>query len=216
MTVLDQLASALGRNDEQPNVELAEKLAANPDKAAIAELVAALKTGPAPIANDAIKVLYELGERRPELIADYADAFFVTLNSKNNRLVWGGMTALESIATVSASTLAKRLPEILAAAEKGSVIAKDKAVSILAKLVPPNTPRRSQPSSRWSRPPPSTSCRCTPRWLPRRSIGRIKLPLSRSSPSASQPSINPPSAPGWKNCCASSPNPSLNPRRKPP
>ena len=134
-SVLEQLASALGRNDEQPNVELAEKLAANPDKAAIAELVAAVKTGPAPIANDAIKVLYELGERRPELIADYADAFFVTLNSKNNRLVWGGMTALESIATVSASTLAKRLPEILAAAEKGSVIAKDKAVSILAKLV---------------------------------------------------------------------------------
>ena len=135
MTVLDQLASALGRNDEQPNVELAEKLAANPDKAAIAELVAALRIGPAAVANDAIKVLYELGERRPELLADRADAFFAALTSKHNRLVWGGMSALESIATVSASALAKRLPEILAAADKGSVIAKDKAVSILAKLV---------------------------------------------------------------------------------
>ena len=134
-SVLDQLASALGRNDEEPNVELAEKLAAKPDKTAIAELVAVLKTGPAATANDAIKVLYELGEHRPELIADCADAFFATLLSKNNRLVWGGMSALDTVATVSAATLAKRLPEILAAAEKGSVIAKDKAVSILAKLV---------------------------------------------------------------------------------
>lgn len=134
-SVLGQLASVLGRNDEQPNVELAERLAAKPDKTAVAELVAALKTGPAAIADDAIKVLYELGERRPDLVADYADAFFATLLSKNNRLVWGGMSALDTIATLSAATLAKRLPEILAAAEKGSVIAKDKAVSILAKLV---------------------------------------------------------------------------------
>jgi hypothetical protein len=134
-SVLEQLASALGRNDEQPNVELPEKLAANPDKATIAELVAVLKTGPAAVANDAIKVLYELGEGRPELIAEYADAFFAALLSKNNRLVWGGMTALDTIATASAPALAKRLPEILAAADKGSVIANDKAVSILAKLV---------------------------------------------------------------------------------
>jgi hypothetical protein len=134
-SVLDQLASALGRNGEQPNVELAERLGANPDKAAIAELVAALKSGPAAIANDAIKVLYELGERRPELVADHADAFFANLTSTNNRLVWGGMSALDTIAAVSGSAVAKRLPEILAAAEKGSVIAKDKAVSILAKLV---------------------------------------------------------------------------------
>ncbi|WP_156387230.1 hypothetical protein [Devosia sp. Root105] len=31
MSVLGKLASALGRNDEQPNVELAEALAAKPD-----------------------------------------------------------------------------------------------------------------------------------------------------------------------------------------
>jgi hypothetical protein len=134
-SVLGQLASALGRNDEQPNIDLAEKLAANEDIAAIKELVAILKTGPAAVANDAIKVLYELGERRPELVADFADAFFATLTSKNNRLVWGGMSALDTIASVRADALAARLSEIPAAADKGSVIAKDKAVSILAKLV---------------------------------------------------------------------------------
>lgn len=134
MSALDKLASALGRNDEQPNVELAEKLAASGDKAAIAELVAAL-AGRSVIANDAIKTLYEIGERKPELIAGHADAFFAALRSKNNRLVWGGMSALDTIATIAPSALAARLPEILDAAEKGSVIAKDKAVSILCKLI---------------------------------------------------------------------------------
>ena len=62
MSILSRLASALGRNDERPNVELAEALAARPDAAAVAELVAAL-SGPVATANDAIKVLYELGSR---------------------------------------------------------------------------------------------------------------------------------------------------------
>lgn len=45
MSVLGKLASALGRNDEQPNVELAEALVAKPDRAAIAELAGALSAG---------------------------------------------------------------------------------------------------------------------------------------------------------------------------
>ena len=40
MSVRDQLASALGRNDERPNVALAEHLAAAQDHAGIAELAA--------------------------------------------------------------------------------------------------------------------------------------------------------------------------------
>jgi len=134
VSVLGELASALGRNDERPNVELAEKLAASGDMAAIAELVGALG-GKAAIANDAIKTLYEIGERRPELIAGYADAFLSALRSKNNRMAWGAMTALATIAGVAGDTLAQRLPEIVAAADAGSVIAKDKAVAILATLV---------------------------------------------------------------------------------
>jgi len=45
------------------------------------------------------------------------------------------MTALDTLATIEPETLGRRLPEILEAAERGSVIAKDKAVFILCKLV---------------------------------------------------------------------------------
>ena len=134
MNVLDKLASALQRNDERPNVELAEALVAKPDKKAIALLADALSSGTVAVQNDAIKVLYEIGERAPELVAPHAETFLALLKSKNNRNVWGAMSAIDTIAGVRAKEVAAHLKDILAAADKGSVIAKDKAMSTLAKL----------------------------------------------------------------------------------
>jgi hypothetical protein len=134
MSVLDRLAGALGRNDERPNVELAEALVAKPDKKAIVELADALSTGTPAQQNDAIKVLYEIGERAPELVAPHVEAFLLLLGSKNNRNVWGAMSAIDTIAAARPKEVATRLPDILRAADNGSVIAKDKAMSILAKL----------------------------------------------------------------------------------
>jgi HEAT repeat protein len=134
MSVLDRLASAVERNDERPNVELAEALVAKPDRRAIAVLADALSAGTVAIQNDAIKVLYEIGERAPELVAPHADAFLALLASKNNRNVWGAMSAIDTIAGVRAKDVAAHLKAILTAADKASVIAKDKAMSILSKL----------------------------------------------------------------------------------
>lgn len=134
MSVLGRLASAVGRNDERPNVELAEALAAAPDAAAVAELVAVL-TGPVAVANDAIKVLYELGVRRPDLVAIHLPAFLALLGSKNNRNVWGALQAVESVTDAAPAAVHAALAAVLAAADKGSVIAKDKAVQILVKLI---------------------------------------------------------------------------------
>ena len=133
MSVLGRLASALGRNDERPNLELAEALAASPDAGAVAELVAALE-GKAAVANDAIKVLYELGQRRPELVALYAEEFIALLGSRNNRLVWGALSAIDTVTAARPDAVLNELDTILAAADAGSVIAKDKANAILVKL----------------------------------------------------------------------------------
>ncbi len=141
MSVLDKLASALERNDERPNVELAEALVAKPDRKAIATLADALSTGTVAIQNDAIKVLYEIGERAPDLVASHADAFFALLASKSNRNVWGAMSAIDSITGVKAKEVATHLKAILAAADKGSVITKDKAMSTLAKLALAGEPK---------------------------------------------------------------------------
>jgi hypothetical protein len=134
MSVRGKLASALGRNDERPNVELAEALAAKPNAAAVTELVELLTTATVAEQNDAIKVLYELGERKPEAIASHVGAFIALLKSKNNRNVWGAMSAIDTVASVRPKEIAAALKDILAAADKGSVIAKDKVMSTLSKL----------------------------------------------------------------------------------
>jgi hypothetical protein len=141
MSVRGKLASALGRNDERPNVELAETLAVKPSAAAVKELVGLLSAGTVAEQNDAIKVLYELGERQPDFIAAHVDAFLALLKSKNNRNVWGAMSAIDTIAAARPKAIAAAVTDILAASDKASVIAKDKAMSTLSKLALAGEPR---------------------------------------------------------------------------
>lgn len=133
--MLEKLAcfSAEHKADEQLNIELAIKLCESEDKAGIKEIVVGL-TSKKDIANDCIKVLYEIGERKPLLIKDYADNFLKLLTSKNNRLVWGGMTALGTIAEYNANELFKNLDTILSAYKNGSVITIDHSITVLAKI----------------------------------------------------------------------------------
>ncbi len=134
MSVTDKLASALDRNDERPNVALAEELAAAPDETAIAELALLLSAGSKAQKHDAIKVLYELGYRRPELIAPHVAVFLSLLSTRDNRMLWGTLIALATLASSCPHELAAHLNAILAAADRGSVIAKDAAMKILSAL----------------------------------------------------------------------------------
>ncbi|MDA4113215.1 MAG: hypothetical protein OK474_04130 [Thaumarchaeota archaeon] len=84
--------------------------------------------------SDCIKVLYEIGELRPSLIADFRANFVELLGSKNNRMVWGAMTALDTITLEDPGAVYATLARIVAAADGGSVITKDHAVSIMIKL----------------------------------------------------------------------------------
>ena len=132
MSVLNHLASSLGRRDEVPNQELARDLAARRDKAGIREIAENLWNKDKNIQADCIKVLYEIGYIEPKLIADYAEDFVRCLKSKNNRLVWGGMTALTEVAKANPDVVFKYLDQIKKANETGSVITVDNAISTLA------------------------------------------------------------------------------------
>ena len=132
MSILNQLASSRGRHDEAPNQELAQDLAARKDKAGIREIFENLGNPDKNIQADCIKVLYEVGSLEPTLITDYVDVFVKLLRSKNNRLVWGGMTALAEIAKANPDAVFKHLDEIKKAKETGSVISVDHAISALA------------------------------------------------------------------------------------
>ncbi len=128
------LASSLGRRDEGPNVELAQRIVKTEDKNAVKELVENLSNTKSDVQADCIKVLYEIGEKKPKLISGSVRQFLALLRSKNNRLVWGAMTALDSITLEEPSAIADDLARITEVADKGSVITRDHAVSILTKL----------------------------------------------------------------------------------
>jgi len=134
MSVINKLASALSRNDEEPNVELAIQIVNDNNKDSVKELVDNLFNKNKGIQNDCIKVLYEIGDRDPSLLIDYLDEFLSLLDSKNNRLQWGAMTALNSVTLSIPALINSALPKIISAGEKGSVITKDQVVNILIKL----------------------------------------------------------------------------------
>jgi hypothetical protein len=132
MPVLTKLASALNRSDEVPNQILANEIVEESDNTAVRELVDNLSNNDKAIQSDCIKVLYEIGALKPDMIAAYGDDFVKLLGSRNNRLVWGGMTALGAIADRKAAAIWKHIDTIINATDKGSAITQDWGVRVLA------------------------------------------------------------------------------------
>jgi hypothetical protein len=134
MKIVNLLASQLGRNDEEPNIELARELANEENHTGIEEIIENISNKDKKIQYDCIKVAYEVGQVNPELISKYTLTFIELLKSRNNRLVWGGMTALATIAEVASETIMAHLETLISAMKIGSVITVDKGVLTLAKL----------------------------------------------------------------------------------
>jgi hypothetical protein len=142
--MLNLLACRLKCNDETPNVELAQKLCDSEDRKGIREIVGGLKSEEEAVVNDCIKVLYEIGQRKPELIADFAGDFITVLSDKNNRLVWGSMKALAYITPIKPEIVFEHLSRIVVAYKKGSVITVDNSISVFAYLCRANSNYQSQ------------------------------------------------------------------------
>jgi hypothetical protein len=139
MTAIEQLATSLDRRDDVPNQELAARIIKEKKTEWVRELVDNLDHKNKNIQSDCIKVLYEIGERGgAQMIAPYFQIFAQLLDNKNNRLVWGAMYALDSIASVKPADIFSVLAAVLKAIDKGSVITIDGGVSILAKLAAVN------------------------------------------------------------------------------
>jgi hypothetical protein len=135
MTAIDLIATNLNKRDDKPNQELAIEIIQSKRKDWVKELVDNLQHKDKNIQSDCIKVLYEIGERgSADMIAPYCKDFGVILKSKNNRLVWGAMTALDMVTLINPKGIYDLLSLIISAIDKGSVITIDHGVGILAKL----------------------------------------------------------------------------------
>ncbi len=138
MAVLNRIAHLQNRRDEGPNQELARELASKKDKAGIREIADNMWNKDSHIQTDCIKVMYEIGYIDPVLIAPYAEDFIKLLKSRNNRLVWGGMIALATVAELKADIVFANLAEIQKTMKTGSVITMDNGVAALARAASKN------------------------------------------------------------------------------
>jgi hypothetical protein len=144
MSAIDRIARNRDRRDDVPNQELARDLAKERDVDGIAEIVDHLDDGDRRIASDCIKVLYEIGYIEPTLIGPYTGTFIDLLGSKQNRMVWGAMIALWTVADTRAMVIWDRMDEVVAAIEKGSVITRDAGVKTLAVVASKDSEREDR------------------------------------------------------------------------
>ncbi len=138
MPIINRIAYYQNRRDEVPNQELARDLAENKNSEGIREIAENLWNKDPNVAFDCVKVLYEIGYHEPRLIADYVSDFLKLIESRHNRLIWGGMLALSTIAAINAEEIFPHYELIKKVMEKGSVITVDNGVKILAILAAQN------------------------------------------------------------------------------
>jgi hypothetical protein len=139
MSVLDRIAFFQNRRDEVPNQQLAKELAQTENRAGIKEIAKNLQNKNQNVQSDCLKVLYEIGYLKPQLITDYTADFLALLKSKNNRMVWGAMIALAAVADKEPTEIYAKLGDVTAAMDKGTLITLVWGTKALAKVAATDT-----------------------------------------------------------------------------
>ncbi|MCH4889678.1 hypothetical protein EZV73_19000 [Acidaminobacter sp. JC074] len=134
MAYIDEIAYNLGRRDEVPNQELARRLASEENVTGLDEMASYLYDKNKSVASDCLKVLYEAGYIRPDLISKYVDTYLDLLSSKNNRMVWGAMIAIWNIAAIEHEKIYARIDLILNKIKTGSLITHVTGIKVLLVL----------------------------------------------------------------------------------
>jgi len=120
--------------NEEPNKELAAELAASDNTEGIKEISQYLYDKNKSVASDCLAVLYTIGYTKPVLIKDYTADFLKLLESKNNRMVWGSMIALSTIAEVKPGEIFKSIDLIIETMKKGTLITEVWGIKALVNL----------------------------------------------------------------------------------
>jgi uncharacterized membrane protein YvbJ len=100
MSVLSKLASAQGTKSQEPNKQLATRICRENDKEAVKTLVENLKNTDVNIQSDCAGMMEYIGYLKPEMISSFVKELLDALGSRNNRVVWGVMIALSTIAQI--------------------------------------------------------------------------------------------------------------------
>jgi phage shock protein PspC (stress-responsive transcriptional regulator) len=134
MSTLEKIAFFQNRRDEVPNQLLAKELAESKNVKGIQEIAENLENKNKNVRSDCLKVLYEIGYLDPSMIAGHVDAFLKLLKSKDNRMVWGAMIGLATIADLRPKEIWAQIDDVIRVTETGTVITLVWGMRVLAKV----------------------------------------------------------------------------------
>ncbi|WP_420316759.1 hypothetical protein [Ekhidna sp.] len=135
MSIQDQLAFALDRNDQEPNKLVAKQIVNAGGTKEVKDLISFIKTKPKQRAqSDTILALAYVGELAPALLSGEASFLISQLNSSVNRVIFGSMIALAHIAHLKKGILFDSLPQIIDAMDSGTVVSRDYGFRIMVTL----------------------------------------------------------------------------------
>ncbi len=118
MTVINKLPSSSAQRSQAADIFPAKDIVEQKDTKAVEVLVQHLESESKKMRHDCVKVLYEIGERDPELICNHCKAF----------------VALDSVTPLQKEAVFKSLHILAGVADKASVITRDHYVNIPACL----------------------------------------------------------------------------------
>ena len=96
MTILNELASALGQRTQEANDEAAARCLGRPQ---LLEEIAQGLAGKSPrLAGDCAEVMTKVGEKKPALLVPHAEALLEGLAHKNGRVRWEAAHAFSLVA----------------------------------------------------------------------------------------------------------------------
>jgi len=134
MAYIEKIAYHLERRDEVPNQELAKLLVEKEDRDGLDEIASYLYDKNKSVASDCLKVLYEAGYHKPELVSKYVDDYLKLLKSKNNRMVWGAMIAIWNIAHIEHEKVFEEIERIIHLTETGTLITHVTGIKVMIAL----------------------------------------------------------------------------------
>jgi hypothetical protein len=134
MSTLEKIAFFQNRRDEVPNQVLAKELVETKNVDGVREIAINLLNKNKNIRSDCLKVLYEIGYLDPGLIADYWGDFLKLLKSKENRMVWGALIGLATIADRHPQEIWVQIDDVMRATETGTVISHVWGIRSLARV----------------------------------------------------------------------------------
>lgn len=134
MSVLEKISFYQNRRDEVPNQKLAHELAEKKDRKGIKEIAENLWAKNKNVRSDCLKVMYEIGYINPELIDEYVNDFLKLLKDKENRMVWGAMIGLATIAEIRPKEIWKQITDVINAIDEGTLITVVWGVKTMARV----------------------------------------------------------------------------------